>query len=209
MKKILLLALLALASAVMADEITFTFVNFSQSTFSASSSELQFANAINVLVTNNSNGKSLMLTAVDSGNTGEATDFTGGPPLTADYNGSGTNSALITSNGHTFLSGEMADSGRLEAEWPNRAGAFLSRFHVSFIDPAILTELDAGNRVEPEGSVSLTLAETQFNGTTLTATLGGGEYTITTTSIIPEPASLLCFGTGLGLMTLWARKLWR
>lgn len=209
MKKILAVALLGLATTVWADEVTWTCVNFAQSSVSGSATEFQFANCINVLVTNNTNGKSVMLTAVDSGNTGTSTDFTAGPPLVADYNGSGPRSILVTSNGHDFLTGEMADSGRLEAQWPDRAGAFLSRFHVTFVDSAVLAELGTGPRWEPEGSVSLTLAETAFNGTTLTGTLGGGEYTITTTGITPEVATLFLYGTGLTAIMLAGRRYWR
>lgn len=208
MKKYLLMAVLSLSSFAFGDEITFSFVNLSNATFSASASELQFANAVNVLVTDNSNGKSMTLTALDSGNTGTSTRFAAGPPLEADYLGSGANSALVAASGHVFLSGTMEDSGRLEAAYPDKPGAFLSRFLVTTVDPAILAELGTGPRWAPEGSVSLTLAETSFDGTTLTATLGGGEFTITTEAAVPETATLLLFGTGLLMTMAGAKRYW-
>lgn len=201
MKKFFVVALLS-ALPALADEVTFTAVNFANSTFSASSSSLMFGNAVNVLVTDNTTGKSVMLLSIQSGNTGASTDFTAGPPLIADYMGSGAQSVLIASSGHTYLTGDMADSGRLEAEWPDRAGAFLSRFHVDFVDPAVLKELGTGPRWAPEGSVSLTFAQTAFDGTTLDATLGGSQITIETEGIIPEPGCLWLMATGMFLTSL-------
>lgn len=210
MKRVLLVGILGLAAmAAQADQVTFTCVNFSHSTFSATAAELQFANCVNVLVTDNSTGKSEMLLAVDSGNTGAATDFKPGPPLEADYLGSGAGSALIAASGHTYLTGTMADGGRLEANYPNAAGAFLSRFHVDFVDPAVLTALGSPTHWAPDGSVSLTLAETSFDGTTLHATLGGGEYTITTlAAAVPEvpTGTMLLFGIGLSSVALAGRR---
>lgn len=198
-----LLLLMLLPVALAADEITFTFVNLSNATFSASASGLAFSQAVNVLVSDNNTGKSVMLTALDSGNTGASTDFTVGPPLVVDYLGSGTNSALVATGTRTFLAGEMADSGRLEANYPDGAGAFLSRFHVSFVDPTILTELGTSTHWEPDGSVSLTLAETHFADGVLTATLGGGEFTITTTAPVSEPLTMLLMGSGGALLAFY------
>lgn len=191
------------ATFVSADQITWTFVNLGNSSFDATASQLAFGNAINVLVTDNTNGHSMMLSALDSGNTGTATDFVVGPPLVADYNGSGANSALIAASSHVFLSGSMEDSGRLEAEYPDRAGAFLSRFHVDSVDTAVLIALGSPTHWEPEGSVSLTLAETSFDGTTLHAVLGGGEFTITTEAPVPETASATLFGVGTLISILY------
>lgn len=211
MKKVLFLALLASTSLLYADEITFTGVNFAGSTFSASAAGLSFGNVVNVLVTDNTTGKSIMLLSVQSGSTGTATDFVPGPPLIADYNGAGANSVLVMTGGHTYLSGAMEDSGRLEAEWPNRAGAFLSRFNVSFVDPAVLTELGTSTRFAPEGSVSLTLGETAFDGTTLHATLGGSQITIETqaVTVVPEVRSLFLYGTGILVCLLPLRRITR
>lgn len=201
----LMLLFLCLAeTAGVADEVTFTFVNLSNATFSASAQGLEFGQAVNVLVTDNNTGKSVMLTALDSGSTGPAHAFLPGPPLIADYSGAGPDSILAAASGHVFLSGSMADSGRLEADYPNKAGAFLSRFHVDFVDPAVLTELGTVPHWAPEGSVSLTLAQTSFDGTTLNGTLGGGDFTITT---VPEPATFMLFGTGILLSGLIARRL--
>lgn len=211
MKRVLLVGILGLAAMVArADEVTFTFVNLSNATFSATASGLQFANAVNVLVTDNTTGKNVMLTALDSGNTGAAHDFMPGPPLVADYSGSGANSVLVATGSNTFLSGEMADSGRLEADYPDKAGAFLSRFHVAFVDPGILGELGTGPHWAPDGSVSLTLAQTSFDGTTLHATLGGGEFTITTVpaTVVPEgpTGTMMLFGIGLSGVALAGRR---
>lgn len=202
MRKLFVLALLLYSLPVLCDEITWTCVNFSHSTVSGSAAGFQFANCVNIQVTDNTTGKSVTLLASDSAHTGAATNFVPGPPLVADYAGGGVNSALVANSGHTFLSGAIEDSGRLEAEWPDRAGAFLSRFAVSFVDPAVLTELGSPTHWEPEGSVSATLAETTFDGTTLGGTLGGGEFTITTTSVVPETTTLLLFGTGMMLCSL-------
>lgn len=209
MRKCLALALLLYSLPALCDEVTWTCVNFSQTTVSASAAGLQFANCVNVLVTDNNNGHSIMLFALGSGSTGAATSFTPGPPLIADYNGAGADSVLVATGGHTFLSGTMEDSGRLEAEWPDRAGAFLSRFNVTFVDSTVLTELGTSAHWEPEGSVSLTLAETTFDGTTLGGTLGGGQFTITTTGVVPENASLFLFGTGMAVATVGVRRYWR
>lgn len=207
MKRLLLLILLGLATASVADEITFTFVNLSNATFSASAAGLEFGQGVNVLVTDNNNGKSVMLTALDSGNTGASTHFDVGPPLVVDYSGSGPDSALVAASGHTFLSGAMADSGRLEANYPDAAGAFLSRFHVSFVDPAILTSLGTSTRWAPDGSVSLTLAQTDFDDGVLHARLGGGEFTITTEAPVPEVTTwLLWLGGGLITMAYWRHQ---
>lgn len=191
-----------------ADEVTFTFVNLSNATFEADKGQLVFGNAVNVLVTDNTNGKSMTLTALDSGNTGAATHFAPGPPLQADYSGSGPASALVAASGHVFLSGTVLDGGRLEADYPDKAGAFLSRFHVDIVDPAVLTSLGTSTHFSPDGSVSLTLAETSFDGTTLHAVLGGGEFTITTEAPVPEsPSAILLMIGGTVIAGLyWFRQ---
>lgn len=196
--KLAALVLLAASSlAAFGDEITFTAVNLSHATFTGSDVALMFGNAINVLVTDNTTGKSEMLLGVQSGNTGSATHFDPGPPLIADYLGSGAASVLIASTGHIFLSGEMADSGRLEADYPDKAGAFLSRFHVTSVDPAILVSLGTSTNFAPEGSVSLTVAQTSFNNGTLSATLGGSQITIETQpAVVPETSGILLWAGG-------------
>ena len=207
MKRSLLLILLGLSIAAYGDEITCTGINFAHSSFSASAAGLALGNAVNVLCTDNTTGKDAMLISIQSGSTGASTDFVPGPPLTADYSHGGTNSVLIASGGTTFLSGIMEDSGRLEAEWPNRAGAFLSRFHVTSVDPTILTDLGlpSTTHIAPEGSVSLTIGETSFNGTTLDATLGGSQITIETQSAVAEPLTMVLFGTGT-LLAMWQAR---
>lgn len=211
MRKLIVLALLGYSLSGWADEITFTGVNFAGSTFQASAAGLSFQNVVNVLVTDNTTGKSVMLLSVQSGNTGASTDFVPGPPLEADYLAGGAGSVLIASGGHTYLSGSMEDSGRLEAEYPNRAGAFLSRFNVSFVDPAVLAELGTSTHFAPEGSVSLTIGETSFDGTTLHATLGGSQVTIETepVTVVPEAATLLLFGMGMTCTALIGRRNWQ
>lgn len=207
MKRLLLFLLLVAPMAMFGDEVTFTFVNLSSATFSASAAGLAFDHAINVLVTDNTTGKNIMLLATDSGFTGSATHFDPGPPLVADYLGSGSGSVLIMTGSTTYLTGRMEDSGRLEAEYPSRAGAFLSRFLVDAVDPAILTALGTSTHFAPEGSVSLTIAETSFDGTTLHGTLGGGQVTIETVSVVPEPAGLALAGVGLlGTLAVMRRK---
>lgn len=208
MRKLLVVALLSLGTLAMADEVTWTCVNFSHTSFSATAAGLQFASCVNVLVTNNSNGKSVMLFASDSGKTGAATSFAPGPPLEADYTGAGAGSVLVATGSTTFLSGTMLDDGRLEANYPDKAGAFLSRFHVDSVDPTILLELGTTTKWAPEGSVSLTLAETSFDGVTLNATLGGAEFTIETVPVttVPELGTMFLFGAGLGMMTLYMRR---
>lgn len=205
-KALLLVVLSASATMAYADIVTFTFLDFNTATFSATASGLSFANATNVLVTDNTTGKSMTLTAIDSGNTGTATHFDPGPPLIVDYLGSGPNSVEIESGGHVFLSGSMDNEGRLEAEYPNKAGAFLSRFTPSFVDPAILTALGTSTHFTNDASVSLTLAQTSFDGKMLDATLGGGAVTIETTTATPEPASLSLVGGGLLLISGLFRK---
>lgn len=212
-KWMMVIGLLICGIGAWGDEVTWTCVNFSHSTVSGSAAEFQFTNCVNVLVTDNSTGKSAMLAAFDSASTGAAHDFVAGPPLVADYGPGGANSVLIATGGTTFLSGAMEDSGRLEAGWPDRAGAFLSRFAVGFVDPAVLESVGSPTDWAPEGSVSATLAETTFDGTTLGGVLGGAEFTITTeaVSVIPEPATLflLVFGMGALLAARQARRNWR
>lgn len=198
MKRLVLLVCLALlASLPLAanDIVTFSFVNTDSSFFSATASVLTFGNAQNVLVTDNTTGKEIVLNSIDSGNTGSATHVDVGPPLVIDYNGSGPGSVLIASGGHTYLSGMMDNEGRLEAEYPGGAGAFLSRFTPTFVDPAILTALGAPTTFSKDASVSLTLEQSEFDGTRLSSILGGGSITIETT---PEPDTLALMGTGLG-----------
>lgn len=209
MKKISAMLLFCFIAATLsfADEITFTAVNLSHSTFSADDVALMFGNAINVLVTDNTTGKSIMLLSVQSGNTGPATDFVPGPPLIADYSAAGANSVLIASTGTTYLSGDMQDSGRLEADYPDKAGAFLSRFHVDFVSPTILLELGTSTHFAPEGSVSLTVAETSFTDGILNATLGGSQITIETQPPVPEPTTVLFWlGGTLIAGSYWSRQ---
>ena len=207
MKRFLLLIMLGLSVAAYGDEITCTGINFAHSSFSASDTGLTFGNPVNVLCTNNTTGKDTMLISIQSGSTGAATAFAPGPPLVADYSHGGADSVLIASGGTTFLSGIMEDSGRLEAEYPDRAGAFLSRFTVTFVNPIILTDLGlpSTTRIAPEGSVSLTVGETSFTDGILSATLGGSQITIETEPAVPETATLILFGTGI-LAAFWSSR---
>lgn len=208
MKKLALLAVLFAAFVARADEITFTFVNLALASFSASAAELQFAGGSNVIVTDNSTGKSVILLSTASGHTGTATDFVAGPPLIGDYNGAGAGSVLVATGSTAFLSGSMEDSGRLEAEWPNRAGAFLSRFLVNSVASSVLVSLGlpADTVIAPEGSVALTIAQTRFDGTTLTGTLGGGQITIETVPAVPEPAGIGFAGLGMVVIAILVRR---
>lgn len=197
---------LLLTALCSADVVTFTFLNFNAASFAGSPADMAFGNAVNVLVTDNTNGHNMFLTSFDSGFTGAALLFSPGPPLVADYGAAGAGSVLVRNGGTTFLSGEMSRGGHLEADYPNEAGGFASRFLVTFVDPAILTALGTTTKVDPDGSVVLTFDQTAFNGTTLTGVLGGGSITIETAAPVPETSSLFLALAGLLVCGLYIRR---
>lgn len=201
-----LLIALFFGSYAAADVVTFTYLNLTGASFTASASGLAFGNAVNVLATDNTNGHNMILTALDSGSTGTSFAFLPGPPLTADYLGAGPGSVLVKNGGTTFLSGSMSLGGHLEADYPNEAGGFASRFIVNFVDPSILTALGTTTTVDPDGSIVLTFDQTAFNGTTLTGVLGGGSITIETSAPVPETSSIFLAITGLLVCGLYLKK---
>lgn len=189
-----------------ADELTFNFVNLSNATFIASSSGLSFGNATNIQVTDNSTGSSFTFVSLDSGFTGAATFLSVSPLYEAEYGPGGSGSVMIATGGTTFLSGTMDDKSRFGADYPNGSGAFLGEFHVTFLNPVILSDLGlSGDKIDPIGSVSLTVGETSLSGTTLNGVLGGGAVTIEVTPI-PETSSILLLPTGLLVCGLYIRK---
>jgi len=141
-----------------------------------------------------------------NGNTGPGTITAIPPVVTAFFTAGGANSVLVEdAMSMTLVAGSMNDSAALLSTFPAGAGSFLGTFGVSSVSPAVLGLFGlGGSTVKPTGSVALTFANANFDGTTFTAAIGGGSVTIQT--VVPEPASLGLIG--IGFLTV-AGGLWK
>lgn len=142
-----------------------------------------------------------------NGKTGPGTITATPPVVVAFFTAGGANSVLVEdATSMMLVAGSMNDSGALLSTVPAGAGSFLGTFGVSSVSPAVLGLFGLGGAaVKPTGSVALTFANANFDGTTFTAAIGGGSVTIQT-EVVPEPASLGL--VGIGFLTV-AGGLWK
>jgi len=136
-------------------------------------------------------------------NAGPAQSIIGPPIVSITFSPGGADSVLVEdSHGNTLVAGTMQDASVFTSPVAPATGngSVSGTFTVTFVSPAVLA-LFGQNGYLPGGSVSFTTTDATFDiGTqTMTAAIGGGAVTITTTNT-PEPASLGL--VGLGLLTL-------
>lgn len=215
-KRSVLVALLVLsfAAAALADEITFNFFLGAPNSITASQlGGLTLGSAVNFAVSDTTTGTSFPLDGTFTGSAGPAHTFNVfmNPNLiTAFFSPAGANSVqILDTMNNPLVQGSMSDNGFLLTSYQDGTGAYLGSFKVSFVDPAVLALFGLqGQSINPIGSVSVTLAHDNFDGTTVTGVIGGGTVTIQT--LIPEPGTLMLFGSGLlGVAALVRRKLTR
>jgi hypothetical protein len=146
-----------------------------------------------------------------NGNTGPAISLMQfGNQVIATFSAGGANSVLVEDASHTVLvRGNMENDASLLSTVPVGTGSFLGVFHVTFVNPAVLAAFGVGPSFSPDGSVSFTLGNASFDGTTFTAAIGGGAVTIESAkTMVPEPAGLGLLGMGL-LTVAGGLRRWR
>lgn len=208
MKRLGLLGVLvlALATAAVADEITFTFVLGPQGSVTASAAGFNAGPSTNVLVSDTSTNIIFPLDGTFNDSAGPAASFAVFPTLVvASYTAGGANSVLIVDpSNNPLVGGNMRDNGAYLTSIPNGVGDFFGTFNVTFVDPAVLALFALPPGFMPIGSVSLAFADDDLDGTTVTGAIVGGTVTIQTP--VPEPTSLVLMGAGVLAIGKFLRK---
>jgi hypothetical protein len=198
-KRVLLLtaALLFISSLALADELTVTVVGQTgiAADITAGPSGMVAGPANAVLVTDITTGKSFTLSDTFNASAGPSTSIHITPTnYTSFFSAGGANSVSVSN----VVMGMMDPASEITAVLPGGAGSFSGEFDVSFFSPAILAEFGLSNaHVSPSGSVGITFVETGLSGQDLTGKIGGASTTVLTVTTVPEPATLLLWGSGL------------
>lgn len=207
MKKLALLLLLVCAVA-RADDITFNFGNGGNVFNLTSAAPGMRAGPAGLLsVSDTVKGLEFPLAGEVNAKTGPASLISVTPTLyIASYGAGGE--VTIFQGGTPLLTGSpMFDRSNLTSNLAEDTGSFQGEFAVTSVNPTILAKFGLGPAFKPDGSFSLTFAESAVSGTDLKAIIGGGSITIETPTVIPEPstATLLYFGVPV-LLVAWYRK---
>lgn len=206
MKRAVLALLVLAATATFADDITFNFGSNGTSVNLTSFVTGMTASTLNVSVSD-THGLMFPLPGVVDASTGDATSvtITAGSYI-ATYGEGG--SVTITEGGVTLLSGSpMFARSNLSSNLSENTGSFQGEFNVTSVNPSVLSKFGLGPGFKPDGSFSLTFAESDVIGTELTAVIGGGSVTIETPAApTPEAATLLYFGSAALLVACYWRK---
>lgn len=208
MKKLVLLTLLAAAPALLADEITFHLIFGAPGSLTASAAGLSAGPATNTTVSDGNTGMVFALPGTFSLATGASSTFTVLPMFVlATYGPSGAASvSIVDPSLNPLVTGVLADhANNFITPFPDGDGAFAGTFDVSFVSPAVLALFGLGPGFAPEGSIAITFAHDNFNGTDVIGQVAGGSVTIETATPVPEPATILLMGISLFTMVLLQR----
>ena len=219
MKRLALVAivLVSFAAVALADQINFNFtIGGANSVVATSAGGLTAGPSMLTSISDTTTNVNVPFTGTFvNANTGPAFSLVPiGPPPTivGSFAGLGGTSVLVVDAANNVLvSGSMQPNASVLSPLPGGSGSFLGTFDVSFVSPAALALFGLGPTFQPIGSVAFTFANASFDGTTLTAAIGGGAVTIQTPAApppIPEPAGLGILGVGLTAIAEIARR-WR
>jgi len=188
---------LLLAGSAVADQINFNFTTVGSVTATMAAGLTSGPSPLTD-ISNSTTGAIVPFTGnYVNGNTGPAINLAEfGTIIIGTFTAAGANSVLVVDSlNNVLVAGSMQDGGSLLAT-ANGPGSFLATFHVTFVDPTALALFGLGPGFLPDGSVSFTMGNSKFDGTTFNAIIGGGAVTIQTPAV-PEPASLGLVGMGL------------
>lgn len=208
MKRVVLALLVLAATAAFADDITFIFSNGGDIANLTSGGPGMFAGPADIVaVSDTVKGLEFPLTATVNASTGIASSIT--VTLTsyvAIFTSGGD--VTVTEGGTSLLTGSpMFDNSHLSSNLSEDTGSFQGEFNVTSVNPTILAKFGLGPGFKPDGSFSLTFAESNLVGADLTAIIGGGSVTIETpTAPTPEAATLLYFGMAALTVACYRRK---
>jgi hypothetical protein len=102
----------------------------------------------------------------------------------------------------------MFDGSHLSSNLSLDTGSFQGEFHITSVNPSVLTMFGLGPGFKPDGSVSITFGQSDVTGDDLSAVIGGGTVTIETptATVVPEPAAMLLFGSALLITLIYQRR---
>lgn len=206
MKKLMLFTLLVSATYALCDDITFSFIqNGAGVNLTSTAAGMTATDATNLAVSDTALGLEFPLTGFTSASTGPPSSVVITPTsYLAAYSSGG--SVTITEGGVPILTGSpMFDMSHLSSNLSEDTGSFAGEFTVTSVSPAILGMFGLGPKFKPDGSISITFAESNVVGAELFAVIGGGSVTIETPAPVPEVRSILLLVSGLVTLGAFAR----